>query len=79
MAGQGVQRSGLDRSSPLGQPARMFGRKRRDKDFFRRSVADRRAAEDEQPWFLAPDDGPELEVDAGRSARMEDRSDEHGP
>jgi hypothetical protein len=56
----------------------MFGRKRKTTDFFTRSVEERRAAEDEQPWFLAPDDGPELEVDAGRSARMEDRSDDPG-
>jgi hypothetical protein len=53
----------------------MFGRKRRADDFFQRSVEDRRASEDEQPWFAAPDDGPELEVDAGRSARMEDDGD----
>jgi len=53
----------------------MFGRTRRAKDFFQQSVEDRRATEDEQPWFAAPDDGPELEVDAGRSARMEDDGD----
>jgi hypothetical protein len=53
----------------------MFGRKRKPADdFFKRAVAERRAAEDEQPWFLAPDDGPELEVDAGRSARMDDEA-----
>jgi hypothetical protein len=57
------------------QPAHMFGRTRRAKDFFQQSVEDRRATEDEQPWFAAPDDGPELEVDAGRSARMEDDGD----
>lgn len=49
----------------------MFGR-RRKQDFFERSAAERRVTEDEQPWFLAPDDGPELDVDAGRSARMDD-------
>ena len=53
----------------------MFGRKRKPADdFFQRAVAERRASEDEQPWFLAPDDGPELEVDAGRSARMDDEA-----
>jgi len=50
----------------------MFGRKRRSKDPFGREAADRRAVEDEQPWFLAEDDGPELDVQAGRSARMDD-------
>jgi hypothetical protein len=50
----------------------MFGRKKRQGgDFFKESVADRRASEDEQPWFLAEDDGPELDIEAGRSARME--------
>jgi hypothetical protein len=50
----------------------MFGRKRRPKDPFRREAADRRTVDDEQPWFLAADDGPELDVEAGRSARMDD-------
>jgi hypothetical protein len=50
----------------------MFGRKRHRDDFFERAAQDRRVTEDEEPWFLAPDDGPALEVDAGRSARMED-------
>lgn len=67
--------SGLTARRHAGQPAPMFGRKRRNDDFFQRSVEDRRATEDEQPWFAVPDDGPELEVDAGRSARMEDDGD----
>jgi hypothetical protein len=50
----------------------MFGRKRHRDDFFERAAQDRRVTEDEEPWFLAPDDGPALEVDAGRSARTED-------
>jgi hypothetical protein len=50
----------------------MFGRRRKRDDLFERSAADRREAEDETPWFLTPDDGPELEVEAGRSARMDD-------
>jgi hypothetical protein len=51
----------------------MFGKRRRqDDDFFKRAATDRRTAEDERPWFLADDDGPELDVEAGRSARMED-------
>ena len=50
----------------------MFGkRQRHDRDVFKRSVADRRATEDEQPWFLQDDDAPELEVEAGRSASMD--------
>lgn len=50
----------------------MFGRKRQPRDPFARAAADRRAVEDEQPWFLADDDAPELDVEAGRSARMDD-------
>lgn len=49
----------------------MFGRKRKPKDFLKRAVAERREIEDEQPWFLAEDDGPDLEIEAGRSARMD--------
>ena len=58
----------------------MFGRKRQQRgdDFFQRAVEDRRATEDEQPWFLAPDAGPELEVDAGRSARMDGLQEDDG-
>lgn len=57
----------------------MFGRRRRRGDeVFRRSLEDRRATEDEQPWFLAPDDGPHLEVEAGRSARMDEAGGEDG-
>jgi hypothetical protein len=50
----------------------MFGRKRQEKDPLRREAAERRKVEDERPWFLADDDGPDLEVDAGRSAAMDD-------
>ena len=50
----------------------MFGRrKRQGGDFFKRSVEDRRASEDEQPWFLGEDEAPDLEIEAGRSARMD--------
>ena len=49
----------------------MFGRKRQPKDFLQREAAERRRLEDEQPWFLADDGGPELDVEAGRSARMD--------
>lgn len=50
----------------------MFGRKRQPKDFLAREAADRRQVEDEQPWFLAEDENPDLEVEAGRSARMDE-------
>jgi hypothetical protein len=54
----------------------MFKRRKAAKpDFFRDSVKERRAAEDEQPWFLVDDDGPDLEVEAGRSAAMEAEDD----
>jgi hypothetical protein len=53
-------------------------RKAPDPDFFRDSVKERRAVEDEQPWFLADDDGSELAVEAGRSAAME-VDDDDGP
>lgn len=49
----------------------MFGRKRQPKDFLALEAAERRKAEDEQPWFLAPDDAPDLDIEAGRSARMD--------
>jgi hypothetical protein len=39
-------------------------------DFFRRSVDERRATEDEAPWFLADDDGPDLEVEAGIGSNL---------
>jgi hypothetical protein len=54
----------------------MFGRKRRvAKDPLQREAAARRLEEDERPWFLG-DDGPTLDVEAGRSARMEDLDDD---
>ncbi len=49
----------------------MFGRKKQPKDFLQREAAERRKQEDEQPWFLADDDGPDLDIEAGRSARMD--------
>lgn len=51
----------------------MFGRKRQPKDLLQREAAERRQQEDEQPWFMTDDDGPELDVEAGRSARMDGR------
>jgi hypothetical protein len=54
----------------------MFGRKRREsRDFFKQASEDRRTTEDDTPWFLADDDGPALDVEAGRSARMDGNED----
>ena len=51
----------------------MLHRKRRPGgDFFKESAKERRTTEDDQPWFLGDDDGPVLEVEAGRSARMDE-------
>jgi hypothetical protein len=51
-------------------------RKKRDTDEgeidLKREVKDRRAVEDEQPWFLAEDDGPELDIETNRSFRPTD-------
>jgi hypothetical protein len=33
----------------------------------KREVKDRRAIEDDQPWFLAEDDEPPLEIETNRS------------
>jgi len=41
----------------------------------KREVKERRAVEDEQPWFLADDEGPELEVETNRSFRPPDDDD----
>lgn len=50
----------------------MFGRKRKPKDPFQQQAAERRAREDEQPWFMGEDEAPALDIEAGRSARMDD-------
>ncbi len=55
----------------------MFGRKKLPKDFLEREAAERRKLEDERPWFLADDEGPELEIEAGRSARMDGTDELH--
>jgi hypothetical protein len=53
--------------------------RRGDGDFFRESARERRVSEDEVPWFLADDDADAaLEVEAGRSARIEDDPDLSG-
>jgi hypothetical protein len=49
----------------------MFKRKKQaGNDFFKASVDERRSIEDEAPWFLEDDDAPQLDLEAGRSARM---------
>ena len=46
----------------------MFRRKKDDEGLdLKREVKDRRAVEDEEPWFLAEDDAPPLEVETNRS------------
>lgn len=56
-----------------------FGRKkpgRRGRDPFEHLADERQAAESEA-WFLAPDDGPELDVQTGVSSNLsEDDLDE---
>jgi hypothetical protein len=52
----------------------VFGKKRREQDFWKQAADDRRP-DDPTPWFLAEDDGPELEVEAGRSAQMDGNDD----
>jgi hypothetical protein len=49
-------------------------RKKRDDDGLdlKREVKDRRAVEDDQPWFLAEDDAPPLEIETNRSFKTED-------
>ncbi|HEY8526006.1 MAG TPA: hypothetical protein VIL48_13640 [Acidimicrobiales bacterium] len=50
-------------------------RKRKDpaeRDPFGHLAEERRAAESGEPWFLAPDDGPELDVEAGISSNLRD-------
>ena len=52
----------------------MLRRKKRDDGLdLKREVKDRRAVEDDQPWFLAEDDGPELQIETNRSFRPDDK------
>jgi hypothetical protein len=75
--GRNVQADGegLDPDGPAEQPGPVFGKKRREQDFWKQAADDRRPADDPTPWFLAEDDGPELEVEAGRSAQMDGNDD----
>jgi hypothetical protein len=49
----------------------MLGRRKRrtndDSLDLKAALEERRAIEDEQPWFLADDDAPELEIETNRS------------
>ena len=47
----------------------MLRRKKQDDDGLdlKREVKDRRKVEDDQPWFLAEDDAPPLEIETNRS------------
>jgi hypothetical protein len=48
----------------------MLRRRKRDDGLdLKAALEDRRAIEDEQPWFLADDDEPELEIETNRSFR----------
>src|SRR5262245_5708928 len=67
-------------SAPVGIacPPMAFGR-RKDRvrkgggrDPFGHLRDERAQAEDGEPWFLGPDDGPELEVEAGISSNLEE-------
>ena len=40
------------------------------RDPFAHLREERDKAEEEEPWFLAPDDGPELEIETGRSSNL---------
>jgi hypothetical protein len=42
------------------------------RDPFGHLAGDRQAAESGEPWFLAPDDGPELDIEAGISSNLSD-------
>lgn len=45
-------------------------KKARSRDPFEHLEDERAAAEDGDPWFLAPDDGPELEIETGISSNL---------
>jgi hypothetical protein len=53
-----------------------FGRRKhgstKSRDPFDHLAAERRAAESGEPWFLTPDEGPELDVEAGISSNLRD-------
>jgi hypothetical protein len=40
------------------------------RDPFEHLREERTKAEEEEPWFLAPDDGPELQIETGISSNL---------
>ena len=51
----------------------MLRRKKRNEGLdLKKEVKERRAVEDDQPWFLAEDDAPELQIETNRSFKSED-------
>ena len=51
----------------------MLRRKKPDDGLdLKKEVKERRAIEDDQPWFLADDDAPELQIETNRSFKGED-------
>jgi hypothetical protein len=52
-----------------------FGRRKhgsKSRDPFEHLADERRAAESGEPWFLGPDDGSDLDVEAGISSNLRD-------
>jgi hypothetical protein len=52
-----------------------FGRRKHESSKSRdpfEHLADERHAAESDPWFLGPDSGPELEVEAGISSNLRD-------
>jgi hypothetical protein len=47
-------------------------KQQQNRDPFDHLADERREAESDSPWFLGPDDGPELEVEAGISSNLRD-------
>lgn len=45
-------------------------RKSDSRDPFEHLREERTKAEEEEPWFLGPDDGPELEIETGISSNL---------
>jgi hypothetical protein len=49
---------------------RKEARKAASRDPFDHLREERTKAEEEEPWFLAPDDGPELHIETGISSNL---------
>lgn len=57
----------------LSSPVMAFGRRKSNsnaRDPFAHLADERSEAEGESPWFLEPDDGPELEIQTGISSNL---------